>query len=118
MARTTFGVNNPIELTTQIIQSVEQHITWFLLYLQRTSFPTSPFLRSESPLLTFYLFKATVIAWQIVKSGGSSPLEVMGVENEEGLLSWMKDMFRVREKWGIGRCAMRCLRDLQVQNVL
>ncbi|KAE8543207.1 hypothetical protein D1P53_000695 [Cryptococcus gattii VGV] len=117
-AITTLGVNNPIELTTQIIQSVEQHITWFLLYLQRTSFPTSPSLQSESPFLTFYLFKATIIAWQIVKSGGSSPLEVVGVEDEERLLSWMKEMFRVREKWGIGRCAMRCLGDLQVQNVL
>lgn len=53
-----------------------------------------------------------------MKSGGSSPLEVVGVEDEEGLLSWMKEMFRVREKWGIGRCAMRCLGDLQVQNVL
>lgn len=117
-AITTLGANNPIELTAQIIQSVEQHITWFLLYLQRTSSPTSPSLQSESPLLTFYLFKATIIAWQIVKSGGSSPLEVVGVEDEEGLLNWMKKMFRMRKKWGVGRSAMRCLGDLHVQNVL
>lgn len=118
MSRTTLGANNPIELTAQIIQSVEQHITWFLLYLQRTSSPISPSLQSESPLLTFYLFKATIIAWQIVKSGGSSPLEVVGVKDEEGLLSWMKKMFRMREKWGVGHSAMRCLGDLHAQNVL
>ncbi|OWZ48953.1 early growth response protein 1 [Cryptococcus neoformans AD1-83a] len=117
-AITTLGANNPIELTAQIIQSVEQHITWFLLYLQRTSSPISPSLQSESPLLTFYLFKATIIAWQIVKSGGSSPLEVVGVKDEEGLLSWMKKMFRMREKWGVGHSAMRCLGDLHAQNVL
>lgn len=53
-----------------------------------------------------------------MKSGGSSPLEVVGVKDEEGLLSWMKKMFRMREKWGVGRSAMRCLGDLHAQNVL
>lgn len=43
---------------------------------------------------------------------------MVGVKDEEGLLSWMKKMFRMREKWGVGHSAMRCLGDLHAQNVL
>ncbi|WVQ81088.1 hypothetical protein IAT38_003210 [Cryptococcus sp. DSM 104549] len=107
-AITLLGANHRIDLTAQIIKSVEEHVTWFLLYLQRTLDT-----RFEPPFLTFYAFKAAVTAWQIVKSGGSTPLAVVGVADADGLLQWMREMFGKRTRWGIGKFALESLGELQ-----
>ncbi|WVQ76281.1 hypothetical protein IAR50_005946 [Cryptococcus sp. DSM 104548] len=103
------GSNPMLDINPEIIQSVEHHINWFLLYIHRTG----PDTRYETPFLSFYLFKAAVIAWQIVRSGGTGPLETIGVGDIDGLLGWIRAMFERRVRWGIGRIVLKTLGELQ-----
>ncbi|ODO02043.1 hypothetical protein L198_02774 [Cryptococcus wingfieldii CBS 7118] len=106
------GSNPMLDINPEIIQSVEHHVNWFLLYLHRTG----PDTRYETPFLSFYLFKAAVIAWQIVRSGGSGPLETVGVSDIDSLLGWIRAMFERRVRWGIGKIVSKTLAELQSQS--
>nr|XP_031860055.1 uncharacterized protein CI109_004418 [Kwoniella shandongensis]KAA5527127.1 hypothetical protein CI109_004418 [Kwoniella shandongensis] len=112
-AITMLGAKHRVDLSPQIIESVEPHLTWFLLYLQRTVDT-----RFEPPFLIFYAFKAAVMAWQIARLGGSSLPSMVGVLDADGLLLWIREIFAKRTRWGIGKLALESLEELSSSDQL
>lgn len=117
-------MTNPVPIGSEIAESLETHLSWMLLYLHRSSDNISKpgggdnppvSVNCEPPWVTVYLFKACLVAWQVMRMGTgllSHTAAVIGVNGEDGLLVWMREVFRRREIWGMGAAALRGLREL------
>jgi hypothetical protein len=91
-------------------QAIQPHVDWFLRYLDTTPAP-----ESEAPWLTLHAYRAFLIAWQLVRRGVPGAMQVVGVKDGhvEGALEWARRVFRVKERWQIGRLIAGCLDGLR-----
>lgn len=91
--------------------TVQPHIDWFLRYLEATVAPNS-----EPPWVTFYAYKAFLVAWQLVNGGLAGAMQVVGVHDGDlkGATTWAKKVFQRRERWQLGKLIMACLDTLEL----
>lgn len=120
---------NPVPISPEIAESLEPHLSWMILYLQRTSDDTDPSraaIAREPPWVSVYLFKACLVAWQVLGMGIGVLDRTMVVLGWSGggkgavqaqaqgfFVEWMKEVFGRREVWGVGMAVQRGLRELE-----
>ncbi|KAF2130240.1 hypothetical protein P153DRAFT_313892 [Dothidotthia symphoricarpi CBS 119687] len=94
---------------SNIANSVQPHVDWFLRYLDTTTRPDF-----EAPWITIYAWRAVMIAWQLFCSGIAGALQVVGVEDgdKEEALRWARKVFQRRERWKLGKTVLSCLDTL------
>ncbi|KNG83187.1 hypothetical protein ANOM_008836 [Aspergillus nomiae NRRL 13137] len=90
-------------------KAIQPHVDWFLRYLDTTREPDS-----EAPWVAVYAYKAFLIAWQLVRGGIPNAMRVVGIADGdvEGALGWVREVFRRRERWMLGRLVLSCLDGL------
>lgn len=102
---TTFPSYGVIESSTA--SAIQPHVDWFLRYLNTTQ------PESEAPWITFYAYKAFLIAWQLHRRV-SGAMQVVGVQDGDvqGALSWARGVFERRIRWQLGRLILSCIDKL------
>ncbi|KAJ5775236.1 uncharacterized protein N7511_000247 [Penicillium nucicola] len=90
-------------------KAIQPHVNWFLRYLDETLSPNS-----EAPWVTFYAYKAFLIAWQLIRGGIPGAMEAVGIQDGDvdSALVWAKRVFQRRQKWQLGKLILSCLHDL------
>ncbi|WVF71788.1 hypothetical protein IAT40_006596 [Kwoniella sp. CBS 6097] len=90
-----------------VAQTVDRHIRWFLIYLDRTHE-----VSQEAPWMAIYAFKAVLIAYQQVLSGSDKPLNTLGLTDSAALLEWIRNVFAKRRGWSVGKIVLDSLGEL------
>ncbi|KAF1945612.1 hypothetical protein EJ02DRAFT_34412 [Clathrospora elynae] len=105
-----FELSSELLCESNLAQSIQPHIDWFLRYLDETRL-----LESEAPWMTLYACKASMIAWQLVRGGVAGAMQVVGVADgdSQGALTWAKNVFQRRAQWKLGQIIVACLDRLE-----
>lgn len=82
-----------------LAKAIQPHVEWFLQYLDTTQTPNF-----EAPWITLYAYRATLIAWQLVKGGVPGAMRVVGVPDGDvdRALMWARKAFRRRSRLQVG----------------
>jgi hypothetical protein len=103
-------VAQPIIMSGQVVESLEGHLRFFLSYLDRTGEQEA---MSESPWVTIYCFKAALITWQLIRAGIGDVAMCVGIADLSGMFEWIKTVFAIRSRWGVGRAVLQSLDELE-----
>lgn len=78
---------------TATAEAIQPHIDWYLRYLDKTLNPDA-----EPPWIALYAYKVFLIAWQLVRSGSSGAMQVVGVRDgdAQGAIEWARKVFHYR----------------------
>ena len=96
-------------LESNLAESIQPHIDWFLRYLDKTIVPDS-----EAPWMMLYAYKAFIIAWQLISGSIKGAMQVVGVRDGDtkGAIAWAKKVFKLRERLKLGKIVLACLSTL------
>ena len=96
--------------TSRISDLVQPHVDWFLRYLDATVSPDT-----EAPWVVLWAYKAFMVAWQLVRDGIVGSMQVVGVQDgdTQAALAWARKVFGRRQRWQLGKIAMRCIDQLE-----
>ncbi|PWN52094.1 hypothetical protein IE53DRAFT_385496 [Violaceomyces palustris] len=85
---------------TSVSSSIQPHIDWFLVYLDRTRV-----VDSESPWILFYAFEAFSIAYQLLYDGCRGAMSAIDIDDGDAAAAfrWARTVFRRREKTKMGQ---------------
>lgn len=109
---------NPVPISPQIIETLEPHLSWMLLYLARA---TPDDISREPPWVAVYVFKACLVSWQVLGMASgvlSHTASRIGVDTrtqdhgQAGMARWMERVFGQRRIWGVGEAVKRGLSEL------
>lgn len=95
---------------SRIANLIQPHVDWFLRYLDATVLPDT-----EAPWVILYAYKAFMIAWQLVRDGIVGSMQVVGIQDgdTQAALTWARKVFGRRQRWQLGKIAMRCIDQLE-----
>lgn len=107
---TTFPSYGIIESSTA--SAIQPHVDWFLQYLDTTLNPDT-----EAPWVSFYAYKAFLIAWQL-NGRVSGAMQIVGIPDGDiqGGLAWARKVFERRNKWQLGRFILSCIDKLDTSD--
>jgi hypothetical protein len=96
--------------TSRISDLVQPHVDWFLRYLDATVSPDT-----EAPWVVLWAYKAFMVAWQLVRDGIVGSMQVVGVQDgdTQAALAWARKVFGRRQRWQLGKIAMKCIDQLE-----
>ncbi len=97
-----------LELAREVIDVLTPHISWFLLFLVK-----EPDVDAPSPFVTIYAFKASLIAWQLTRTGIHDFSSQLGIESLADMEEWIRNAFGKRKSWGVGRLVVQSLDELE-----
>lgn len=97
-------------MSGHVVESLDVHLRFFLVYLNQT---VSDAAECESPWVTIYCFKAVLIAWQLVRAGVGNVTGCIGISDLENLYDWIKNVFSLRSRFGVGRAVLSSLNELE-----
>lgn len=65
-----------------------------------------------------YCFKASLIAWQLIRAGAGDITACIGITTVEAMLCWIRNVFSLRSKWGVGRTVLQSLGELEAASMM
>ena len=110
---------NPVPMPADIVTTLEPHLSWMLLQLDRASAADA---MKEAPWVLVFGFKALVISWQVLgmRTGHlDQTLYRLGIDGsaadhgQAGMLAWFRRCIVRREVWGLARVIERGLHVLE-----
>ncbi|CED82116.1 hypothetical protein PROQFM164_S01g003283 [Phaffia rhodozyma] len=92
------------------VRSLQVHANWFLLYLDRTLI-----VDQEPPFVTFYCFRAWLLALQLLRNGTPDAMSIIGIADGdmESALLWAGRVFERRKRWKVGKLILQNLSSLE-----
>lgn len=84
------------------------HINYFLTHLNQER----P-VYDEAPWVTIFAFKASLVAWQLVRAGVWHPTVIADIHDKDDMFRWIRQKFERRTNWCVGRFVTNSLQELE-----
>ena len=95
-------------VSPEVVETLAPHLEWYLSYLMDVDSASY-----EPPWITIYAFKASLVAWQLVREGIFDHVVGIGVVDLKGMCQWIRETFEARSCWKVGQLIVNSLSELE-----